>query len=1041
MNLGQRQEPDRPERQRAADHNRAVDFDRLASEFDRLRRLPAAERAAAIAVLTRDDAAFAAALLPLLAQHDDDPEQLATPAVWCREPWLGEALAAHAEGDGLPERIGAYRPLRQLGRGGMGSVYLAVRDGADFEQQVAVKVLRALPGDRDLVQRFANERRILAALRHPNIAALVDGGTTATGVPFVVMEYVEGKDLITHCRERQLGVEQRLRLFVKVCRAVAHAHRALVVHRDLKPGNILVTDGHDPKLLDFGIAKLLDHDDVDRGDALTRTGHLLLTPEYSSPEQVRGEAITTATDVYALGAVLYELLCGARAQPLTNRSLDTLRTVICDRSPPPPSAAVRLDSSTGRWSRRLRGDLDTIVAMAMRKEPERRYHSAAALADDLLRHLDGLPVQARAETFGYRFTTFVRRHRAAVAAATVVVAVLVAFTVGTVVQNRQIRVERDFAAAQQRIAERQRDEAERQREVADTTAGFLVELFEMAAPHHERADGARARELLDRGARRIGERFAGEPLRRANLELAMGRAYVAIGGFAAAEPLLAEALAAVVRADPDGALHRRVQFWLGVARANRGAIDAGIDLMRASVQPLASGEPVPAEERRLRYVGLSDWAREAGRYDEALAMLEAAERFPVARSEAGALPVRDLRFGRAVVLRESGRVAEALALLHEIGAAEGGAAGDHGSIVLHRELSRAYRALDRLDEARSELTRTLELSRRHSGESHPDVDAALFELAMLAEDAGDFHEAERLLRDVLARDLRRFGPDNATVALDQAQLAKVLGVLEQHDEAEQLFRTALAVQRRVLPAGHPELPTTLGNLGVFLHRNRRFAEAEPLLREQLALCVGIHGEEHVETLSVRHNLGVLRMDQGDAAGAEQDLRALHEVRMRVRGAHSETAVTRMALATALSRLQRQDEAIEAFVGARDLFVATLGAEHPSVGRARMGLGIARMRTKNPQAAEVEFRAAAQVASLVYGEEHGEWVYTQHWLSRSLFEQQRFDEAMQVAAAAFARLEAVQGDQRMAGWLRDTLVELHERRGEVEAAAAVRRRVW
>ncbi|MBK8100319.1 MAG: serine/threonine protein kinase [Planctomycetes bacterium] len=1041
MSLGQRHESAEPERGPDADHSRPAGFDRLAAEFERLRRLPAGERGAALAAVALGDAALATALAPLLAQHDDDPDQLATPAVWCQQPWVGEALAAQIESEGLPERIGAYRPIRELGRGGMGSVFLAVRDGADFEQQVAIKVLRALPGDRDLVRRFANERRILAALRHPNIAALVDGGTTAAGLSYVVMEYVEGRDLITHCRERQFGVERRLRLFVKVCRAVAHAHRGLVVHRDLKPGNILVTDGDEPKLLDFGIAKLLDHDEQGGGDALTGTGHLLLTPEYSSPEQVRGEAITTATDVYALGVVLYELLSGERAQPLATRSLEALRTVICERTPPPPSAAVRAGAVPGRVARRLRGDLDTIVAMAMRKEPERRYHSAAALADDLQRHLDRLPVQARAETFGYRGVMFVRRHRAAVAAALVVVIVLVAFAVRTVTQNRQIRAERDFAAGQRQIAERQRDEAERQRLVADTTAGFLVELFEMAAPHQQRAEGARARELLDRGARRIADRFATEPLRRANLELAMGRAYLAIGGFAEALRLLDAAHAAVAAVEADGALHRRTQFWLGVARANCGELDVGIAGMQAALAPLANGEPVPAAELRLRHVALADWVREAGRYDEALVLLERAAQYPLQPEDVDAAALADLRLGRAVVLRESGRAEASLALLKEVAAADRGLDDDGGMITLHRELSRTCRNLDRLEEAQDHLAKALELSRRHSGDAHPDVDAALFELAQLAEDAGDYRESERLLREVLARDLRRFSADHATVALDQAQLAKVLGLLERHDEAEPLFQTALAVQRRVLPPGHPELPTTIGNYAVYLHRNRRFAEAAPLLAEQLTMCRNLHGDEHVETLSVRHNLGVLRLDQGDLVGAEQELRALLEVRRRVRGEHSETAVTWMALATVLSRQQRQEEAVEAFVGARDLFMTTLGPDHPSVGRARVGLGIARMRMRQPQAAEPEFRAAGVIAAMTFGEDHSEWTYTQHWLSRSLIEQQQYDAALPVAAQAFARLEAMRGDVRQAGWLRDTLVELYTRRGEADQVAAVRQRVW
>jgi eukaryotic-like serine/threonine-protein kinase len=309
---------------------------------------------------------------------------------------------------GAPSKIGPYRVLRTLGHGGMGSVYLGEHEDSDLDRRVALKVLRTARHDPDLLRRFRNERRILGALQHANIATLYEAGSTEDGQPYVAMEFVDGKDLMSHAEAEKLDMHARLRLFVKVCRAVAHAHRALVVHRDLKPSNVLVTTTGEPKLLDFGIAKLLDAPD-DETAVVTRTGHVMLTPEYSSPEQVRSEAITTSTDVYALGVLLYELLTGQRAQPHAGTSMQELLSVVCERTPPAASSAVRRGAITvpgrpesrTRWSRQLEGDLDTILTTAMQKEPARRYQSAAALAEDLEHHLRGLPVQARPDTLMY----------------------------------------------------------------------------------------------------------------------------------------------------------------------------------------------------------------------------------------------------------------------------------------------------------------------------------------------------------------------------------------------------------------------------------------------------------------------------------------------------------------------------------------------------------------------------------------------------------------------------------------------------------------
>jgi len=340
-------------------------------------------------------------------------------------------------------RLGAWRVLQEIGRGGMGAVYLATRDDDQFQKRVAIKVVKRGMDTVELLSRFRRERQILANLDHPYIARLIDGGSTPEGRPFLVMEYVEGQPIDVYCHESGLDVAHRCRLFLRVCEAVSYAHRQLVVHRDLKPGNILVTADGEPKLLDFGVAKLLDTE-LDSGLTAV-TADRLLTPEYASPEQVRGQLVGTASDVYALGAILYELLTEVKAQRLDSHTPAELERVICEREVQPPSR--RLAAGDARLRKRFSGDLDNIVLMAMRKEPERRYSSVDLLAEDVRRHLEGRTVAARRASFGYRFSKYVRRNRLWLAAASVVVLSMVGGTWAALSEARHARIEQRRAEA------------------------------------------------------------------------------------------------------------------------------------------------------------------------------------------------------------------------------------------------------------------------------------------------------------------------------------------------------------------------------------------------------------------------------------------------------------------------------------------------------------------------------------------------------------------------------------------------------------------
>ncbi len=478
---------------------RAPTWSRLQELFHALQPLDAAERGARLTSLEAEDAALAEELRSLLAADAAAEGYLESPATFA---------PAASPGD----RLGPWRIVDEIGRGGMGVVFRAEREGGDFRQQVAIKLVE--PGMRSdrILSRFRAERRILARLAHPNIARLVDGGTAPDGSPFLAMEYVEGQPLLEWCDTHGLDVDARLELFLTVCAAVSFAHQQLVIHRDLKSDNILVTADGAPHLLDFGIAKLVAPDAAEDEADATVALHRLLTPDYASPEHVRGDPVGVAGDVYSLGVVLFELLTGARPLRFRTRTPEEILRVVTQDEPVRPSAAIEGPASAPR-RRRLAGDLDDIVLKALEKDPSRRYASVAELADDLRRHLDGRPVLARGPSAAYRMSRFVRRHRAAVTSGVLLVAALVAGLVTTTWQAGLARRERDRAT-------RRFDDV---RQLAHTV------VFELHDAIAEIPGSTRARELLVRRALQYLDRLAVEAGSDPSLQRELAQAYARIG--------------------------------------------------------------------------------------------------------------------------------------------------------------------------------------------------------------------------------------------------------------------------------------------------------------------------------------------------------------------------------------------------------------------------------------------------------------------------------------------------------------------------------
>jgi non-specific serine/threonine protein kinase/serine/threonine-protein kinase len=587
--------------------------------FDRVLDRPPAERAALLASAGERDRVLVEEVERLLAANDSARDFLERPAI---EHVDLAALPAVAP---LPPRIGPYAIESELGHGGMGTVYRAVRTADGFRQTVALKLVRLGMDTEFILARFRAERQILAGLDHPGIARLLDGGSTEDGHPYFVMEYIPGRHLLEDAEERGLAIPERLRLFLQVCEAVAYAHRHLVVHRDLKPSNILVTGEGAPRLLDFGLAKVLGPDTDAGPGGKTETAFRMLTPDYASPEQVRGERVTTATDIYSLGVVLYELLTGRRPYRATGRSPEAIARAVCEEEPLRPSAAAPA----------LRGDLDNVVLMALRKEPERRYASVDQFADDLRRHLEGRPVAARKDTLLYRTTKFVSRHRAGVAAAALAVLLLAGALVTALQQARAARRER--AAADARF-----------REVRELADSFLFEFHDAIK---DLPGATPARQLVVRRALEYLERLSTLRTHDASLQREVATAYERVakvqgglleshlGETRGAQESLVKAIALreeLTRRDPGNAADQEalaearlqlseVLMAEGDARAAVASARAGAALLERLAAARPTDHRLQARlARGRRYVGLA--LARAGSSAEGLEALEAAAR-------------------------------------------------------------------------------------------------------------------------------------------------------------------------------------------------------------------------------------------------------------------------------------------------------------------------------------------------------------------------------------------------------------------------------
>lgn len=710
------------------------------------------------------------------------------------------------------QRLGPWRIMREIGRGGMSRVFAAERADGQFEQDVAIKLLR--PGlDSELDrERFRVERQALASLNHANIARLLDGGVTDEGQPYLVMEFVDGQPIDVYCRERGLGVRQRLELFLTVAGALQVAHRSLVIHRDLKPSNILVSGDGTVKLLDFGLAKMLEPERAAEVPA-TRTGQRWMTPEYAAPEQVLAQGITTLTDVYQLGAVLYQLLTGRLAFTGRDASLHELERAILHDEVPAPSAVADDDATR----RALRGDLDAIVRKALRKEPEHRYASVEALADDVRAHLEGHPVAARRQTTGYLARRFVRRHRLGLATAAGVAVLLAGYVVTVLLQRAEI--ERALGEAT--------DAAQR----AHQTTDFMMGLFEAAEGGRALTDSVTARELLTRGETQARQLTA-QPALQAQMLDVIGRLYAQLGDYDRARPLVEEALATRRRLYPEEHpdVLTSMESRAGIADLKQELPDA-VRLRREILerQRRAVGPNHPRSIDALYALAFSlhrarDDSSAWPLFEEWMA---ARSRQPRTSSSAEATRLTNA----ARVAQWRGDVPLAESLFREALDVRRTIYGDQHPVVASslNDLAVLLDHAGRRDEAEPMLRDAVTMVRASYPDGHPEVALALRSWAFVVQRQGRMAESVEPLREVLALQRRFIGDRSLDVAVARMDLSNALNATRQHDEAEREAREAERVLVANLGSNSAMVVLARVHLGDALRGQGRVAEAEPLL--------------------------------------------------------------------------------------------------------------------------------------------------------------------------------------------------------------------
>jgi eukaryotic-like serine/threonine-protein kinase len=819
--------------------------------------LPADQRADFVKA-SCDDPDLCAQALKLLSADDAATVQ------------FGRALDASLPGDGdtdaiIGRRIGGFRIIDKLGEGGMGVVFLAEREDQGFEQQVAIKLVGSALGN-EARRRFETERQILANLNHPNIAHLLGGGTSDEGQAYIVMEYVEGEPIDRFCDRLRLDVDQRIDLFIKVAAAVQHAHRHLVVHRDIKPGNVLVTTNGEPKLLDFGIARVLD---PIHGQQRPATRMMALTPEYASPEQIRGEPVTTASDVYALGLLLYELLTGAKGQELSGTRAGEAERKITSLVPDNPSTAVqrlppshsplttvaeRRRTTSRALARRLAGDLDAICMLCLRKEPEERYRSVAGLLDDLQAHRDGLPIKAAGTSGWYRAGKFVRRNTLAVGAGAVIALLILSATLTLALVNAELVEQRNRALIAEQAAE---ERAEALARVSD----FQTEQLGALDPQ---AFGLRIRDGL---LEQLGE------------------------GPTAHETAV------------EASMIDQVNFTdLALTTLDRGLFDHTATAIDQGFpdQPLLRASLLQSFAASLRKVGLHGRAETAQLEALTIRSQHLGDNHPDTLTSRHAL---------GLLRNDQGQIDEALSLLEAVSQGRLEQLGETHPTTLEsvQSLALVHVARSDLEQAKSLLEDLLARQRELFGDEHPTTISVLSNLAGVLLRQGEIVTARPLLYDALAASRRVHGEEHLRTIDGLSNIGATYQMERNFEQAEPYTRQALERYRRVLGRNHMRTLRTQSNLAALYRRQGRLVEAKELQIDALEGMRANIGPNHPDTLGTQHNVGLALWTLGEIDRARDYMEGARQAFIELSGADHYGAVN---AAINLARLEVEQQRFE-----------------------------------------------------------------------------------------------------------------------------------
>lgn len=827
-------------------------LEQIRNIFDEVLNLPVEQRRNTLDLKCGDDNDLKKEVLSLLKSVEDPDDFLESQLrqsdeknLYEKDPFIGK-------------HIGPYLVEGEAGVGGMGIVYAGKRDDNSFEQKVAIKILKHGFTSGYFLKRFFRERQTLANLQHPNIARLLDGGSTDDGLPYLVLEFIDGDSMTEYCDKNKLTIKERLELFRIVCSAVQYAHQNLIIHRDLKPGNILVDKNGKPKLLDFGIVKLLDEELEDDSEGLTRTGVWHLTPDYASPEQIKGEQITTASDIYSLGILLYQLLTGHQPYKITNNSPVAINSTLSEIELKKPSdkiidteeikaadgtitiispeivSSLRKEKSE-KLKQHLQGDLDNIILKAISKEPERRYASVEQFSEDIRRHLIGLPVIARSDTVGYRVSKFIRRHKLGVTFTTVFILLLLSSIIGI--------------SSQANIAADERDNARIEAEKFERVNKFLQNMLSSVNPDEIGRD-VKVHDVLDKAAKDVQTELKDKPEIESAIRRTLGNTYTSLGEYDQAKVHLVKALEIDKKIYGEESENVAIDYydlayyyhWLGDLKTADSLYNKSLAIFRKTLKE-------PTIDLALTLNGCALVQSKYGNFTKAVKEFEEALNIIGTKYGKKDVDYASIMNNLAITTHSLKNLDKAEQYYLEAQKIFIELLGEKRTEVASTYNNLAFIYMDKKDFKQAEVNfiKSYNLKLELKGKDHPDVGLALNNLGSVNLKQKKYKEAIDFYKKAIVQ-LKKTLPDEHTwLANSYFGLGKTLTEMKDYKNGEINIRHALQIRKKIFPNKNSVIYVTMGELGVCLLLQNKFAEASKLLVEAYIGCNNSLGEKDKNT--------------------------------------------------------------------------------------------------------------------------------------------------------------------------------------------------